>query len=119
MAIIYCYGENKIGEGYAKSAAEVLTTAYPNHSWWVECKGGALVIKHFGISGLIGMVRHISSLDVSATTFKAEIIRAAGELLERANLRRGAYDGDEVKNFEADAKILKYWRRPFKIGVIH
>lgn len=113
MAIVYCYGDCPLADGYAKEAAETLTVAYPNHSWWVECKQGCLIIKHFGISGLVGMVRHTAALDGDATARKAEIKRAAGELLERAGLPRGAYNGDKVRDLDVDKDLKKYWlRRP-------
>lgn len=120
MALIYCDGDNEMARAYAKQAAESLVWAYPNHSWWVECKQGALIIKHFAISGMIGMVRHTSSLDISAKTFRDEINRAAGELLERAGLPRGPYQGQPVTSFEGD-EYSKHWaKRPgMRMKVIH
>lgn len=121
MALIYCEGDSELAKGYAKNAAEILALAYPNHSWWVECKQGVLIIKHFGISGTIGMVRHCSTLDYSAADFKCEIYTAAGELLERAGLPRGAYDGQPVLGFEADPEIEEHFadHRPLTMKVIH
>ena len=109
MAIIYCWGENKLADGHAKEAAEILCEAYPNHSWWVECKGGAIIIKHFGISGIIGMVRHLSQLVGDARSRKREFVRAAGELLERAGLPRRDYRGEQVTHFEGDGAIVKHF----------
>ncbi len=119
MAIIYCYGENPLADGHAKEAAEILCTAYPNHSWWVECKGGVLVIKHFGISGIIGMLRKLSQLANDATARKSEIVRAAGELLDRAGLPRRDYRGEEVTKFEADKGIVKHFRPLGRQRIIH
>jgi len=121
MALIYCNGDTKLGESYAKRAAESLVAKYPNHSWWVEVKGGALIIKHFGISGTLGMVRHTSALDTSSRVFEREVVRAAGELLERAGLPRRDYRGEAVTNFEGDFKYRKHWlKRPgMKMKVIH
>lgn len=120
MALIYCDGDNDLAKSYSRAAAEALVSCYPNHSWWVETKGGALVIKHFGISGMLGMVRHTSSLDFSATNFKKEVILAAGELLERAGLSRGAYTGEAVQAFEGD-DLTEHWvKNPgMKMKVIH
>jgi hypothetical protein len=120
MALIFCNGVTPMEDAYAKRAAESLVTAYPNHSWWVECKGGALIIKHFGISGTLGMVRHLASLDSSATAFKREVVRAAGELLERAGLPRRDYRGETVKSFDGD-RYTKHWhKRPgMHMKVIH
>lgn len=123
MALIYCDGDNKLAEEWAKRAAEVLTAAYPNHSWWVDCRGGVLVIKHFGITGeRMGMVRHTSALSQDWRTFKTDIIRAAGELLERAGKKRGAFDGSPTTHFETDdAKTQRHWknRPPMTMKVIH
>ena len=123
MALIYCDGDNKLAESWAKQAAEVLVSKYPNHSWWVECRGGALIIKHFGITGeRIGMVRHTAALSRDWRAFRTDISRAAGELLERAGVKRGAFQGEAVKNLELeDAKTQRLWRArpPVSMKVIH
>ncbi len=121
MALIYCDGDNDLARGYAKGAAEALVMIYPNHSWWVECKQGVLVIKHFGISGTIGMVCHCSTLNCSAAAFKSEITRAAGELLERADLPRGPYVGQPVLSFDGDDEIEEHFadHPPLLMRVIH
>lgn len=121
MALVYVNGDNDLAKSLAKRAAESLTLKYPNHSWWVECRGGALIIKHFSISGTVGMVRHTSAIDASSRIFETEIVRAAGELLERAGLPRRDYRGEEVKNLEVDVEYRKHWlKRPgMKMKVIH
>ena len=48
----------------AKQVAEDLHSAYPGHAWAVTVRGGAIIIKQ-------------------------EVIRAGGEILERARLERG------------------------------
>jgi hypothetical protein len=119
MALIYCYGENELADAHAKETAEILCAAYPNHSWWVECKGGVIVIKHFGISGIIGMLRKLAALANDAEARKREIIRAAGELLERAGLPRRDYRGEQVTKFEADGKIVKHFHPLPAPKIIH
>ena len=123
MALIYCDGENELAKAYAREAAESLVQAYPNHSWWVECRGGVLVVKHFeasGRRGTVGMVRHTSALDHDAGARKKDVVMAAGEMLERAGLARGANTGDPVKSFEFDdAKMAKHWHQPLPVKVIH
>lgn len=123
MALINCIGDNPLADACAKEAAEVLCTAYPNHSWWVECKGGVLVIKHLeasGARGLIGMLRKMDALSHDAGRRKKEILLAAGELLERAGLARGARTDDPVTGFELDdKKMSKYWHRPDLIQRLH
>lgn len=123
MALISVIGDNPLADACAKEAAETLTTAYPNHSWWVECKSGVLVIKHLeasGARGLIGMLRKMDQLSHDAGRRKKEILLAAGELLERAGLLRGARTEDPVTHFELDdRKLSKYWHRPSLIQRIH
>ena len=123
MALIYSYGDSTLADTRAKEAAEVLVPAYPNHSWWVECKGGALIIKHLeasGARGSIGMVRHLAAMEGDAMARKKDIIRAAGEMLERAGLRRGARTEDPVTHFEMDDKRMqKHWHAPLIIPVVH
>ena len=109
MALVYCYGDSPLADAHAKEAAEVLCTAYPNHSWWVECKGGALIIKHFGISDKIGMVRKLTALAGDANARKRDFVRAAGELLERAGLARRDYRGEKVRDLDVDAPLKKRW----------
>jgi len=122
VAIVYCYGDNKLADAFAKSCAETIFTAYPNHSWWVECKGGVLVIKHMeasGVRGLVGMLRKMDVLPTGRALHK-ELIRAAGELLERAFLDRGERNEDPVERFDAqDKQVQKYWHKPFHQRVIH
>ena len=123
MAIIYVDGDSPIAEQFAKEAAEALFNAYPNHSWWVECRGGILIIKHFmlsGLRGVIGMVRHMSALDGDAGKRKKDIINSAGELLERARLRRGAYNGEIPKTMELENKQQRKHFHDFNpMDVIH
>lgn len=123
MALIAAVGDNPLADAFAKDTAEVLTQTYPNHSWWVECKGGVLIIKHLEVSGargLIGMLRKMDQLSNDATRRKKEILLAAGELLERAHLRRGARSEDPVTVFELDDKTMqKYWHAPAHMDLIH
>ncbi len=120
MALIYCYGDCELADAYAKEASEILVAAYPNHSWWVECKQGALIIKHLeasGFRGSIGMVRHTNALDHDAKARKKDIVMKAGEMLERAGLKRGARTEDPVTAFEMDdKKMARHWHRPIYLG---
>lgn len=124
MALIYCDGDCELAQAYARESAESLVAAYPNHSWWVECRGGCLIIKHLEVSGargVVGMVRHTSGLDNDAAARKKEVIRAAGEMLERAGLARGANKGAPVESFEFDdGRMAKHWHKPLTpTKVIH
>ena len=122
MALIACIGDNPLDDAFAKRVAEILVPAYPNHSWRVECRQGVLIIKHLeasGARGLIGMLRKLSNLPRGSTALRKEILRAGGELLERAGLARGARTEDPVKNLELDASMRKYWHAPMHQKLIH
>ena len=123
MALVIAIGDNKLDDAFAKEVAETLTMSYPNHGWWVECRGGVLIIKHIeasGARGLIGMLRKLNMLPTDTTALKKELVRAGGELLERANMKRGARTDDPVTSFELDDKAMeKYWHRPAHSRVIH
>lgn len=122
MALIQAIGDNPLADAFSKECAEILVAAYPNHSWWVECKGGVLIIKHLEVSGrrgLLGMLRKMDTLSSHASRRKREIIQAAGELLERAALARGPRGDEPVVGFEVDdPELRKYWHRPAHMKLI-
>lgn len=122
MAIIQCYGDTPLADSHAKEAAEALVTAYPNHSWWVDCRQDTLVIKHLEASGRrgnIGMAKRLSALSHDAKKRKHEIIMAAGELLERCGLKRGSRGDEPVTSIELDADLRRHWHQPLHIKVTH
>lgn len=105
MALAYIEAKNPADLPMAKEINETLHLAYPNNSWWVRIDGGLVIIKHFSISGTCGMVRKYRDLAGDAMHRRREVIRAAGELLERAGLRRGAYEEQVVKKLEHDGDV--------------
>ncbi len=115
MALIAAIGDNPLADAFAKEVAEILVPMFPNHSWQIEVKQGVLIIKHLeasGARGLIGMLRKLDALP-RGKGLKRELMRAAGELLERANLPRGPRNEDPVTSFDLDDKKLeKYWKAP-------
>ena len=121
MALITCIGDTPLADAFAKSAAEALVATYPNHSWWVECKQGVLIIKHLeasGVRGIVGMLRKMDQLQGQEGT--REIVRAAGEMLERAGFSRGGRTEDPVDAFEMDSPEMdKYWHKPLQTPRIH
>lgn len=103
MSIAYCDGETPLDHAMAKEILESLTSAYQGHSWWVECRGGVAIIRHFSITNPtrpVGMVKHLALMGHDAGVRKREVIEAAGELLERAGLSRGVYEGQVVERLE-------------------
>jgi hypothetical protein len=81
--------QNPANQRVAMDALEVLHKHYPGHSWFIRIDGGVLVIYNYAIDGRMGMIRHLKDISSDYTTFANDIARAAGELLERAKLRRG------------------------------
>lgn len=115
MALIQTTSEDPANLPMAKEIAEILAFGYPNHSWHIRIDGGIVVIKNMAISGTIGMVKHFKDIAHDATARKRDILNAAGELLERAALRRN-YEGERVTQFESEKGVR--WR-PQIIPVYH
>lgn len=92
----------------AREIAETLTMAYPGHSWHVRIDGGIVIIKNMNISTTAGMVRQFSDLAHDAGYRKKEVIRAAGEFLEAAHMRRGYFDGEAAKTLEGLPKNHRF-----------
>jgi len=81
----------------AKQVCEILVEAYPRHLWHVGWQGGAIVVKHAATDNRFGFVlpKHFSFTDL-----KKNVVMAGGEILERAGLTRGPWDGEMGKSFE-------------------
>ncbi len=60
------------------------------------------------------MARRISNIDFSTSNFEKEIERAAGELLERANLSRSKMEMDYAKKLEGGEAFK--WKAPLVIS---
>jgi hypothetical protein len=89
----------------AKVVGEVLQKKYPCHLWMVSWQGGALVVKNLALGSHYGFIMKDDS-DYGVLAHNAML--AGGELLERARLRRGKWDGDMPKHLEgSDPKIWK------------
>lgn len=75
----------------AKNAAELLHKHYEGHLWavYVNSKktGGVMVIKNLMVSGLYGYVLHLTTVYADPTL--RCVVKAGGEILERAGLARG------------------------------
>lgn len=84
----------------AKEIAEILHEHYPNHLWAVNIKGGLVHVKNYYISDKFGMAIHYKNISGDAAVRKKKIIRAGGEFLERAKMKRGKYEGLAVGKVE-------------------
>ena len=87
-----------------KEIGEYICAAYPGYSWHIRIDGGMLVIKNMSISSVNAMVRKYSDIAHDAKRRKVEVVRAAGEFLEAANLRRGKSEGVIATNLEGIPK---------------
>ena len=116
MAIIRTESADPANLPMAKEIAEILSVAYPNHSWFVRIDGGLVIIKNLAISATAGMVRHLTTLDHDAAARKRNVIMAAGEFLEAAHMRRGAYDGESARVLEGVDKFKPLIHAP---GIVH
>jgi len=79
-----------------------LCHAYPGHGWEVEVdiRNGIAKIFNVHLSGLNGYLLHLKKISLSS--FKQDIVRIGGELLEAFGVSRGKFDQDEIMNLERD-----------------
>ena len=87
-----------------KEIGEAICAAYPGYSWHIRIDGGMLVIKNMSISSVNAMVRRYSDIAHDAKRRKVDVVRAAGEFLEAAHLRRGASEGVIANQLEGISK---------------
>lgn len=80
----------------AKYAAQILSKVYANH-WWMTgwAPGGVLVIKHGAGDGRYGFTVDVGRMSDLVTLEKA-VVYGGGELLERMNMPRRAWDGETM-----------------------
>ena len=102
--IVQAFSEEDRDMGVAKDAAEVLMKHYPNHLWAVSVKGGVIIIKAMNISSNHGVIIKMKDVMHDVKVRSKEIMLAGGELLERARLIRGAYDGEKAQVLEGAPK---------------
>ena len=86
----------------AKQVGDTLNQHYPGHLWAVSWQGGVLVVKNLAISSFYGFVIKYAD-SFSATNLAATAVKAGGELLERAGMPRGKWDGEFAKQLEGSA----------------
>lgn len=93
----------------AQGAAEILERHYPNHLWAIGWAPGlTLVIKLMTAPAAdkYGFTVDLAKA-ISATDTAKRIMRAGGELLERAGFKRGAWDGEFSEKLDgADPRHL-------------
>jgi len=87
----------------ARTMAESLHAAYPGHLWAVSCDGrtGMADVRNLMFSGNWGFRLKLEGI-YSASQFKADVIKAGGEILERFKVSRGKLDDDQVSDLKTD-----------------
>ena len=98
--ILYSEGDTAFQEDEAHQVLGVLCAAYPGHPWAVLVRGGVIFIRHLELGNGWGMNVKFSAVQHDAAVFKREIIRGAGEWLERAGLVRGRSTDDPIIRVE-------------------
>jgi hypothetical protein len=71
--------------------------------WAVTVRGGAVIIKDLFVSSLWGYVLKYEAIKHDAKVMKQEVIRAGGEILERARLERGTRTDQAVTQVDGIA----------------
>lgn len=106
----YCMTESANAQNLplCKEIGEYICAAYPGYSWHVRIDGGMLIIKNMSISEVNAMVRRYSDIAHDAKARKTEVVRAAGEFLEAASLRRGRSEGVIASSLEGVSKGEKF-----------
>lgn len=92
--------EHDSDEPMARQMLNDLTTHYPGHDWFIVIKSGIVHVKVMSINPNWGMCLHYSQIKADAKDRKKQLIRSAGEFLERAHLRRGRSENVDVKAVE-------------------
>lgn len=77
----------------AKEIGETLNQHYPNHLWAVAWQGDVIVVKNLAISSFYGFVLKPQDT-ATASELAANAVKAGGELLERAKMARGKWNGE-------------------------
>jgi len=84
----------------AAQIGEILHKHYKGHLWGIfvnsEPTGGIVNILNLRVSYKYGYVLHLNKLYPLDNLFKQKIIRAGGEILERANMARSYSTGENA-----------------------
>ena len=83
----------------AKKVAEHLHKHYPGHLWAVTVRDGLCVVKNLNISSQYGYALYTTTIDADPA-LKC-VMKAGGEILERAAIARKRYEeGQQVERVE-------------------
>lgn len=111
--IVYEEGATEWMRDMAHDILELLSIVYPSYPWAVRVygdeKGGGYFIRNLDFPANFGMNQPRAHMFASASEFRADVIRKAGELLERCNLVRGRNNDDPIKKMEG---VPDKWQPP-------
>lgn len=74
-----------------------LCDAYPGHAWFVVVRGGVVHIKDMDMHPDWGMCLHYSQIKADAADRKKQVLWAAGEFIERARMKNGKLELQDIK----------------------
>lgn len=88
----------------AKDMAEALMEHYPGHLWAVSADSntGMCDIRAMQLSSIWGYRLKMPKI-YSASAFRADVIRAGGEILERFRVNRGRFNEDQYTALKTDS----------------
>lgn len=110
--ILFSEGATKAQEDEANGILDALSTAYPGYPWAVRVYDGGFFIRNLLFPKNWGMNCHYKKFGYSASAMKRDIILKAGEWLERANLKRGRNNEDEIERLEGAPEKDQPMRAP-------
>lgn len=100
--ILYTEGKNEAQMSEAEKVVGILTACYPGHPWAARVDDGLIFIRYLdpNLSGNWGMVLKTKDVEHDAAVMKKKIVMLAGEWLERAGLKRGRNNDDEIQHVD-------------------
>lgn len=99
--LMHSEGSTQALQSDADDVLEILSIAYPGHPWATRVDGGVIFIRHLANPNAnYGMICKVNQVNHDTAVLKREIIKMAGEFLERAGLARGRYDDSEIQFVE-------------------
>lgn len=84
----FAFGDNAASLKLAEDLLNEICQKYGGYNWRVGVKGGVVMAQEMSFPPQWWMVRRLQESDFSASNLKADVLRSAGEWLERANLQR-------------------------------
>lgn len=89
MSIVGYDTEHDRDEPLAGRILRTLCDHYPGHGWFVLIRGGVIQVKDMDIHPNWGMALHYTQVTNDDKAMRQSVVRAAGEFLERAGIKRG------------------------------